>query len=263
MPITLTHDPLAARVRVVWTGSSSVTTVWRRAGRYNAPWTFVRGAYGADTSTGLLDVWDYEMPIDGVEIEYCSKTGTAIPTESSPGFNLTTITVQAEYAWLRHLGIPSLNMPCIVQSIGDLSNPGRVSVYEPHGRKHPVVVHDVRSSRRGTVRLMTRSADESARMRAISDDGAPLLLQLPNARAVDFDDCYMAVHDLAETKIIEGSSSPTRIWTFSFTEVDRPAGDQQPAEPTRTYANVLAEQPTYAAVRQDTPTYKDVLLGVP
>jgi hypothetical protein len=264
MPLVLTYDESAARVRLVWTGSATATvTLWRRAGRYNAPWTFVRGAFGVSGLTGLIDVWDYEMPIDGTPTEYCSKSGTGIPTVASPGANLTSITVLTEFPWLRHLGIPALNMPCTVQSIGDLSNPGRLAVYEPHGRKHPVLVHDVRGSRRGVVRLLTRTADESARIRSIAADGAPLLLQTPDAVEIDFEDCYMGVHDLAETRIIEGSRSPARIWSFSFTEVDRPAGDAQPAVPTRTYATALSESPTYADARTDYPTYTDALLGTP
>lgn len=263
MPISsLTWDPEQARVHVVWTGTPAASvTIWRRAGRYAAPWTFVRSAYNVSGMTGLVEVHDYEMPIDGQEIEYVSKAGTAIPTEASPGTAPMFITVQADLPWLRHLGKPNLSLACVVESVGDPSRSGRLAIYEPHGRVFPVSVHDVRASRRGTVRLLTRTADESARMRAVTADGSPLLLQLMNGTDLDWADCYMAIEDAVEGKLSTHSKTPVRIWTLTYVETDRPAGDVQPAEPTRTYATVLTETPTYQAVRNDTPTYLQVLLG--
>lgn len=261
MTLTATWEADFARVKLLWSGTPVATiTLWRRSRRYDAEWTFVRSAYGVNGTTGAISIYDYEMPIDGNEVEYAAKSGTAIPTEASPGSDLTTILVQADAPWLRHLGMPIKNTPVIVQSISDMTRPARQSVYEPVNRPDPVVVYDVRGSRRGTVRLLAPSADDSAAIRTAIADGAPLLLQLPNAIEADFPDCYMAIGEASDAKLVEHSKSSAKLWTFPFIEVARPAGDVLPTT-ARTWADVLAEQPTWDAVRQDTPTWLDVMEG--
>lgn len=256
--LELSWETTYARVRIVATGIEWETaTIWRRAGRSQPQWTFVRSAYGADTTSGALVAYDYEMPIDGQEITYAIAEGTTPPPFDAPTW---TITVEADQPWLRHLGVPGLSMPVTVATIDTIDHPGRIGIYEIVGRRDPVTVHDVRGSRRGTLTLLTRTADEAARMRTVIADGAPLLLQL-SCVPVDFADCYMAITSVALSRVNPGRTTSTaRTWEFAYVEVARPAGEVG-FHAGRVWADVLAEQPTWAQVAAETPTWLHVLLG--
>lgn len=258
--MVLTWDPLHARVWIVASDVPGPTaTLWRRAGRDLAAWAFVRSAYDVDTATGSLVRYDYEMPIDGQTVQYAITQGTALPSVATQRWEISP---KAETPWLRDLGFPGRSTPVTVQSMTDISRPGRVGVYDVAGRADPVTVHDVRSSRRGSVILLTRDLSQASAMRDILETGAPLLLQVSESNA-DFEDCYMALLDASSVKIMpESLTSVSKLWTLEYVEVARPAGDVVPFA-GRTFGDLLALTGRFELVRARFPTFLDVLVSDP
>lgn len=100
-------------------------------------------------------------------------------------------------------------------------HPVRAGVFEPLGRRNPVVVTDARGGARLRVTLTLVTLADADALEALLDNVRPLYLLSPGTRRwyvtpIDGDEWQTLIHEL-------GESDEASTVTLSFAEVDRPA----------------------------------------
>lgn len=163
-------------------------------------------------------------------------------------------------AWLVHPGVPGLSVK--LNKITGLAP--RVSVvnrgvFQPYGRKTPIVVSDGRrKAPTSQLQVRTSSLAEKTAMNALLDDASVLLLNIPASLGWGVANEYVSLGDVEEARQLDEGADPYRVWTAPYQVVDRPIGGSQS---TRTYADVLAVYGTYQTVRSGYSTYGNLLTG--
>jgi hypothetical protein len=207
---------------------------------------------GTSGSNRVGLVYDYEMPY-GAPVTYS--------TMETPGSSSAAVTVNEPNIWLVHPGVPELSMPVELRA-GSLAEEEwgvQQGVFQPMGRRSPVIQTDgQRKSAQGTLELNTFTLDEAARFEALTDDAAPLLLNVPAGFGWGLPTSYIALGDLEEGRIVEYAPEPRRVHVLPYTVVDRPAGGSQSE---RTYTDVLAQFSSYTALRNAYSSYTALLAG--
>lgn len=223
----------------------------------------VRGWTGDLTSqstTGdVAVITDYEAPL-GIPVQW-RVTSKDPGGSSSLGFTSDPLTLEAETldVWLKDPGLPARSMRATVQSLPEWQRAARQGVNTVRGRARPIVISDVRSSRTGSVSLVTQSEGERDALWWVLESGSILLLQWPPGWGER--DTYVSVGDVTEGHITELAEHSDRVWTLALTEVDRPIGGIV-GSPDRTWQDVANAGSDWAAVLADATTWLDVYTGV-
>lgn len=158
---------------------------------------------------------DYRPPL-GTTVTWvlCPVAATA----DNPAYTRASLATPGGYGWIRDVSNPVMSLRVTVADTGDESLPAYQKVYEISGRRLPLVVHDVREGRRGSVVL---SIPDRATRRAIEpllSTGNPLLLSMCNDLV--WQPCMMAVGDAVFARI-KGRASAWLL-RLDYVEVDDP-----------------------------------------
>ena len=208
----------------------------------------VRSADPAVTSGGALVVFDYEAAFD-VAVSY-----TVRDTDTSPGSDTSapvTLT-SGGVAWIVHPGLPAtLSVPLGVLEWPTWSRPVQRGVFQPIGRKFPVVVSSRRGGESGDLVVYTSSHESRDAMEAILSDGLPLLLK--GTSTENAGTRWVSVGDVSEQPF-EADLRGFIGWILPLVAVDSPAGSALPAV---TYADASAAFFSYAVALSQAPTYAD------
>jgi hypothetical protein len=197
---------------------------------------------------GLL--YDYEAPF-GEPVSYS--------TIESPAGLSAEVTVPEARVWLIHPGVPALSTPIAVASFGNRVRRVARGVHYPMGRSTPVVQTDgARKSAESSMDVRIADLTDLAALEAVTADASTLLLNIPADLQWGIPASYIAVGDTDEARLIDYAGDPNRYVTLPFTVVDMPVGGSQSE---RTYADVLADNATYATLRTRYPTYLALLAG--
>ena len=196
-------------------------------------------------------VEDIEVPL-GVDVSYTA-------TDITPGgASLTSATVQIDArgrVWLKHPGKPTLNLTLVPATAPERRRELDVSVMPALGRRFPVAVTSGR--RRApefSLSLRTATLGEADGLRAILDDGSPLLLQGPPE--FDLGSEWIQPMSLREQWIVRYLPSTRRIWELECVTVDRPAGMSM-VSIAGSWRYWQAQYSSWAQLRADYPAWRE------
>ncbi|MDX2978145.1 hypothetical protein ACTFBT_01260 [Streptomyces microflavus] len=215
--------------------------LWRQGG--DGALVPIRGPLADLTQVTIVGdtavVEDYEAPL-GVEVRYYLKvwTGSSYRAVLSDPVMIPE-PVSTEIV-LKDPGLPARQTTAVVSKGGQptWTRRARQGVNAVRGRSRPIVISDMRTSREGTMTLVTETAEDLASMWWLLESGNILLIQWPSLWGER--DVYVAVGDVAEAPVVEYAEYTDRTWTVPLTEVDRPIGGATGSS-GRTWATVLSD----------------------
>ncbi|MFD4699766.1 hypothetical protein [Streptomyces niveus] len=201
---------------------------------------------------------DYEAPL-GESIRYYMKRWTTDPYAMANSDPLTLPEPPDTTVILKDPGLPARSTTAVVGTLPDWTRAARQGVNAVRGRARPVVISDVRTSRTGTLTLVTQSQAEIDAMWWLLETGNVLLLQWP--RAWGERDVYVTAGDATEAHIVAHAEYMDRTWSVPLIEVDRPIGGVT-GSGDRTWSTVSTESPDWLTVLTTSSSWLDVYTGV-
>ena len=200
---------------------------------------------------GLATVEDIEVPLD----LYVTYTATDI---TPGGASLTSGPVMISSkgrVWLKHPGKPALNVTLVPAAPPERRRELDVSVIPALGRRYPVTVSGGRRrAAEFSLSLRTATLGEAAALRAILDDGMPLLLQAPDG--FDLGSMWIQPMALREQWIVRYLPDTKRLWELECVTVDRPAGMSM-VSIAGSWQYWQAKYSSWAELRADYPTWRE------
>lgn len=252
----LEYDEQRGRVRVsAFTFAENVVRVQvRRRTLPTGNWEDVRGGT-VDAFGGLMvrPVDDYEYPA-GVDAEY-EIVGLTDDGQTVQRAVLRRSSV-GDKVWLKFVANPQLNRRVDLVGWGKISRTSRSDVFDIVGAKEPVLVTDVFSSRSVTVQIVTHTVEDTKALDDALSEGFPIFFQVP--AKLQLPTLYASVGDY-DYEALTPSSLRSR-WTIPLREVAAPPPSVIVGS-TRTYADGLAEYPTYAQSMAANATYRELLIA--
>jgi len=196
---------------------------------------YANGAWAADGGGAGLGE-DYRVPI-GESVTYVIAPITSYVDDAS--YTRATVDVPGNQAWIRDVANPVLSQQVIVVSTGDEERDAYQNVYQVSGRMLPLVVHDIRLARRGTVTLFVPDRLTRRRLDYLLDTGDPLLLNV--CSDLLWTPCYMAIGTATYARF--GNADR---WTLAldYVEVD---------DPRVLFGNLITPRPTWQNVYDGIP----------
>lgn len=247
MTVTLTYDPVLARVIVDCNALGLATTALVERSTDQITWHTVRGGLDVSITAGVFDlpVNDYEF-VSGVQNFY--RVNPDVGADQT-----ANITPTLTATWLKSIARPFLNMSFAQSEIvSDASRPERDGVFDVIGRSLPVAVTDVRSSLQYNLRLVTRTLGEADALDMLLASGDSLFLHVPSTWPLP--SAYVAVSGAPREF---RWSTDWSTWTLSIKEVAAPSADIVGS--TSTYQTLLSMHANYTDVIADHTSYADVL----
>lgn len=186
-------------------------------------WTNITGSFVAPATTAFaqLVVRANGTPA-GSNLTYVDEAMLTSPA----ALTVTSASVTSPsggQAWLTHPGHPQYAGVATVTPAGlTEARPARRGVFSPIGTSLPVTVNDVRSGSAGTLVVQTNSTTDTARLRNMLADGAPLLLRQPLLWGGD--SWWISIGDLDIDRFTQIATDNWRRWTLPYIRIDRPSG---------------------------------------
>jgi hypothetical protein len=223
------HQLARIRVDVADTAIAPNTDLYevQRSTDGGASWETIRSdrSDGYHERTGsTISLYDYELG-NGTQVVYRAR---AINVTASAPLSLigdqSPSTDPAAWHhrrwWIKSPTAPELNMPIDVNSLPSIQRPVRQGIYQPLGRVDPIVVSDTRGYERGTVRFACHDSDERAKLNALLDTNAPLLVQAPPRDG--WPDRYVMFGDLDSARTVDKSWIRETLDTLPWVTVAKP-----------------------------------------
>jgi hypothetical protein len=223
--VVATPDNTNARHTIVVTWDSGSAT-WEtleleRSDDAGATWTPVRGFTGGAAVSG--STWpanDYESQ-NSVNALFRSRA-----TYLSGGLPIVGPWTQSSATkwamaadWLKDPTRPGRNRAVMVQANPVLDRPRPQGVNDVIGRRDPIVVSDIRRTRRGQLVLITLTDDDADDLLDLTDADVLLFQPRPGARIGQM---YIAIGAVPEAPVNDLYDQPERLWPISFVEVAKP-----------------------------------------
>ncbi|MFE7624238.1 hypothetical protein [Streptomyces sp. NPDC057509] len=245
------------------TGGYTYWGLWRMEG--DGSLTAVRGPSG-DLSQVLVTgdtavAEDYEAPL-GVQVSYYLKLWTTSAAYQSTTSSAIIIPEPPPTeVVLKDPGLPARQTTAVVSAGGQpqWTRKARQGVNEIRGRARPVVISDVRTSREGTMTLVTETGQDRDNMWWLLETGGTLLIQWPSL--FEEPDVYVQIGDVTEAPVVDFAEYQDRTWTLPLIEVDRPIGGSV-GSAGRTWQTVNDTNPDWLAVLTNATSWLDVYTGV-
>lgn len=250
---SLAYDGDRGRITVdAFTFAAVVTQARVRRRRVaGGQWEDVRGGTVAVVS-GLLAraVEDYEFPA-GVPIEYRIE-GLTDGGQVAQAATVRT-TAAAGEVWLKFIANPALNRPIVlINDPWQIERESRTGLFDVQNRSDPIVVSDVHSSRRVSIRIKAEDQAEADALDAALSLGIPCYLQVPPE--VPLPTMYASIGSYRMSR----PTWQSRRWIFEvpLTEVAAP-----PAAVTgafATWSTVLARYTTWEQVAAEVGSWREL-----
>ena len=191
---------------------------------------------------------DYEFP-SGTDLDYRIEGVTAA------GVVVQSATVRrqsvADSVWLKFITHPALNQRLTFMGRTEVTRSARTAVFDVRGRSDPVVVSDVHSSRRMTIRCKAETPDEAATLDHALSQGLPCYLQVPET--INTPSMYALIGDYQhEAPAIKSMRS---VFTIPLVEVAAPPATI--VSPQATWQQVLDDYATWEVLMAAAPTWLD------
>ncbi len=247
--ITAAPDPDRARVELALSGfPDSPVTVYRVAGGVRRE---VRAANPIRPLGGTAFAFDYEAPLGGVPLRYeatDAATGTIV---------VATTALATNRPWVKSPAQPALNTAATFVDVPSMETDRPQTVFRPLGRSDAVVVSDVRSSLQGEIQLRSMTAEETARIRALLNGPAVVLLQVPET---PFGECYAALGRATPVRVFDFQGPIAAVWTVGYAEVAHPPGGQV-GDLSGNWQTLLDEGGTWGTLNTPGSTWLGLLRG--
>lgn len=152
-----------------------------------------------------------------------SRAGIAAFGQRVTNLDTDSITPTLDTVWIKVVARPYLNRPVDVVDFSEVTRPARAGVFDVVGRSFPVVVSDVRGSRRWALGVKVDTADAARDFDLLLASGEPVFVHVPA-------DCrvpggYAHVEATAEARPSGGRRSVRRVFTLPLIEVAAPGPD--------------------------------------
>lgn len=211
------------RMQGLTTGGHTHYGLWRML--EDGSVTPLRGEAG-DTSaipiTGDLAVAaDYEAPL-GTPVRYLLRAFTGGTYKQATSRSVVLPEPASTDIVVKDPTQPVRQSTLTVAALPDWTRAARQGVHQISGRSRPIVITDVRTSRTGTLAVVTASQAEIQQLWWVLEQGTTLLIQWPSTWGEA--DAYVQVGDVTEAHIVQWADYTDRAWTLALTEVDRPVG---------------------------------------
>lgn len=192
--------PAGYTVKRIATGSTSLVAI---PGFEDSAWIAGGAGYGED----------YRPPL-GTAVTWvvCPVDATA----DLAAYQRASLTTPSQ-AWLRDVAQPQTSHRVTVVNTDDEALPAYQHVYDISGRRLPLVVHDIRQGRHGSVMLYVDGRADRAAIESLLATGNPLLLSM--CEAVAWTPCMMAVGDATFAR---DGTRPVWYLRLDYIEVDDP-----------------------------------------
>lgn len=179
---------------------------------------------------------DYRPPL-GATVTWvvCPVAATA----NDNAYTRASLATPGGYGWIRDVSNPAMARRVTIPDTGDESLPAYQHVYDISGRRLPLVVHDVREGRRGSVVVSVPDRTERRALESLLATGNPLLLSMCNDLV--WEPCMMAVGDAVFARI-EGRTSQWLL-RLDYVEVDDPLRMAGQRVVSVTWSDVIAGYP--------------------
>jgi hypothetical protein len=220
-------------VRFVVTGVAAGYTVKRLAdsgrllpvaGFETDAWISGGSGYGEDYRPPLGETLTYVIaPVDS--------------GQDDSGYVRATVDSPPNEAWLRDVAHPVQSTQVRVITTGTETESVIQHIYGISGRRLPLVVHDVRHGRSGTVTLLVEGQFERAAVDLLLATGSPLLLTMCSSKM--WAPCMMAIGAAGYTRI--GNKDNWQL-ALDYVEVEDPLVDIERI-PGPLWQNVLNGEP--------------------
>lgn len=205
-------------------------------------------------------VTDYEAPLGVATSWYVRTTNPVPPGSISYGSDPLTLDAEELSVWLKDPGLPARSVRAVVSTpLPTWTRAARQGVNVVRGRTRPVVISDVRTSRTGSLTLVTETDADLDALWWVLDTGGPLLVQWPPGWGQR--DMYVSVGDVSEAPIVDPASFTDRVWVLPLTEVDRPVGGMA-GSADRTWQTVNDAGDTWTDALAGFTTWLDVYTGL-
>jgi hypothetical protein len=203
----------------------------------------------ATSGVGAI-VYDHEAPLDVAVTYKATSTGDAtVPTTSS------VILASGGKAWLTHPLKPSLGGAFTARDLDDITYDGRGAELPILGSRYPVGITDVEVAGASTVVLQTATTAQASTLRALTADGAVLMLRLPATWDVE-PWLYARRRGVIQQRYINIAARSERRWAIPYQQVATPAGVSQGAVGA-TWTDLVAAYADWTAVIAGEPTWRD------
>jgi hypothetical protein len=195
-------------------------------------------------------------------VSYTAVVTSGAGTET---FTSSTVTVVSDKPWAIHPTTPALSFPLDqftplaagIRTLGDVSRDATDTPHSVLGSPYRTYTKTSgRSAPVTQIEFTTVTSMEARTVRAALNDLTPILIRVPASLGWDWENGYYRVGQTSEARRLQYGPAPSRIFTLPLERVEEPAGTQQ-AE--RTWANVLNDFSSWAAVRAAYATWTDVL----
>lgn len=176
----------------------------------------VRGATGLATPSGALVVLDVEAPFGRAVVYVAEVTPT-----SGAVYSVTAAPVVVTDPGRHVFSDPFTGRGVfadVVATTDERSTPLRASVLYPAGRARPVALVDARQDDTGELVVHTRNAVETAALRALLDDGMPVVSREAPGRDLPGSEVLL----LTDVNRSRRTTAGDRLWTLTFVVVDSP-----------------------------------------
>lgn len=192
-----------------------------------ASWETIRTTDGGriTATSGIGRAYDTEVG-NGVTVLYRARAlhiDSEFDTYSAWSASTTATAWQSRSWWLKSPSYPDLNIPVEVGGVSALEQDAGQGVFQPLGRRRPIVVSETRSGFRGTVRFVFDDAPARAEFDELLDLAEPLLLQAPPTDS--WDDRFVMLGNLNRGRGFDKSWVDWNVDTLPWVEVDAPTGD--------------------------------------
>lgn len=242
MTLNATLDTSLSRVRLNATSLAGSGAGFSRS-MNGVTWTTVRGGSNIVVSGGSASVDDYEFVSNQVNYYRVISGATT---------NVITYTPVQNGVWLKSITRPWLNTAVSITDLSDIELPARVQLFEVIGSSYPISVSDVRSSRRWTATITTKTVSDADRLELVFAGGDPLFIQTDGLH--DIPGGYVVAGDVVRSRF--GKRDTKRDFAVLFTVV-KPPGPAVVGT-TNTWDALVAEFGTWTNVLANFSTWAEV-----
>jgi len=253
MALDATYDSVLSRVRLTTTllGASATYAVFDRT-TDALNYTTVRGGSHVAVASQVAAVTDdFEFPV-GVATTYRVRS-----YNSSDVLQQTftdAITQDLTSVWFKSFPFAFLNQAQKITDVGSITRTNRSGVFPIMGRSVPVVVSEVRGSRKINLQVNTITDDQRDDFDYLLATGDPVFIQAPLSNVI-VPTGYFTIDDYSE--VLVGIPSVQRFFNLSLTEVAAPTDDITPV--TMTWNGLVNRYPTWADVIAANASWNAVL----
>jgi hypothetical protein len=255
MALTYDYDSTLARIQLFGALSDGTPTyaVFDRT-TDGVNYTPVRGGNHVTVKTNEADIDDYEFPA-GIATTY------RLRSYDDSDVLQETLTVEVTQdlteVWFKSVTQAYLNQTQKVTGVGEISRDDRGGVFPILGRSLPVVVSDVRGSRKINLQIQAVSDEKRDDWDYFLASGDPVFIHVPSTNIYVQSGYY---HITSSPEVLVGQPNPDRFFNLSLVQMAKPTDDLVPV--TYSWQGLKNDYATWADVIATETDWNDVLNNV-